>query len=237
VSPGREIAVETVEEFGRLGVVAFTTGRAAGSFGTSSEEPVSAVMGRWGGLRRALRPAASRLATSVQVHGARVAFHGPSWEGWLRADETDGHLTATPGTAMAVTIADCVPVFLAHQSGAVGILHSGWRGTAAGILGVALGTLEERGFSPADITIHLGPAICGDCYQVSPEVHQRLTGRSVPEPTNVDLRALLATQARARGASRVSTSTLCTRCDNGVLFSHRAGDDGRQLGIIVSPVP
>jgi polyphenol oxidase len=237
VTPGREIAVETVEGLSSLGVIAFTTGRSAGSFGTNSGEPVSDVMGRWGALRTSLRPAAGRLATSVQVHGASVTFHDSAWEGWLRADETDGHLTATPGTAMAVTVADCVPVFLAHQSGAVGILHAGWRGTAAGILGVALGMLEERGFSPAEVSVHLGPAICGDCYEVSPEVHHRLTGRHVPEPTNVDLRGLLAGQALARGASRISTSSLCTRCDNEVLFSHRAGDQGRQLGVIVLPVP
>jgi copper oxidase (laccase) domain-containing protein len=50
----------------------------------------------------------------------------------------------------------------------------------------------------------------------------------------VDLRALIADHARAAGVTRISVSALCTRCDNDRFFSHRAGDAGRQLGVIVA---
>jgi copper oxidase (laccase) domain-containing protein len=116
----------------------------------------------------------------------------------------------------------------------VALLHSGWRGTAAGILDRALDAFQARGRSLAELVVHMGPAICGRCYEVSPDVYARLTGRDAGAPATVDLRALLADRARSRGATQVSVSGYCTRCDNDRLFSHRAGDSGRQLGVIVT---
>ena len=82
--------------------------------------------------------------------------------------------------------------------------------------------------------MHLGPAICGKCYEVSPEVHEQLTGRNPGKPTPVDLRAILADQAMKCGVERITISPFCTRCDNDRFFSHRAKDHGRQLGVIVA---
>ena len=124
---------EVVESFGDLGVLAFTTGRHTGSFGTATDEPVREVMARWSALRQVIGGSEARLATATQVHGDRILEHDGGWRGWLRGPDADGHLAAARGTAMAVTVADCVPVFLAHASGAAAALHSGWRGTAAGI--------------------------------------------------------------------------------------------------------
>jgi len=127
--------VEIVEDLSSFGVHAFTTTRAVGSFSTGSDAPVRDVMGRWDALRAtAASHGVRRLATAWQVHGAHVLVHNPGWEGGLRGTQGDGHLVDARGTAMAVTIADCVPVFIAHPSGAVAILHSGWRGTAARIV-------------------------------------------------------------------------------------------------------
>jgi copper oxidase (laccase) domain-containing protein len=135
---------------------------------------------------------------------------------------------------MAVTVADCVPVFLAHPSGAVAALHSGWRGTVARITEKALVALAELGLRAGEVGLHCGPAICGACYEVSPDVYGRLTGRAVDRPTTVDLRAIIVEHARALGVRQTSISPLCTRCDNARFFSHRAGDAGRQLGVIVA---
>jgi YfiH family protein len=133
---------------------------------------------------------------------------------------------------MAVTVADCVPVFLAHPSGAAAALHSGWRGTAARITESAIRQLGTLGLKPADLKLHCGPAICGRCYEVSAEVFTKLTGRDPGRPAKVDLRALIADQARALGVHQISISPLCTKCNNDRFFSHRAGDQGRQLGVI-----
>jgi polyphenol oxidase len=225
---------EVVGDFEEFGITAFTTGRAAGSFGTQSDEPVIDVMARWGRLRQLVGGPASRLATAAQVHGTRIVRHGGDWRGWLRGEAADGHLCAERGTAMAVTVADCVPVFIGHPSGAAAVLHSGWRGTAARITGAALAQLAALGRPAGELRLHCGPAICGRCYEVSPDVFGRLTGRQVDRPTPVDLRAIIADHARTAGVRQISISPLCTRCDNDRFFSHRAGDPGRQLGVMVA---
>ena len=226
---------EIVESFAELGVVAFTTGRLVGSFGTQSDEPVREVMSRWSALRSYLGGSTVRLATAVQVHGRDVVRHAPGWQGWLRGDAADGHLSAERGTAMAVTIADCVPVFIAHPSGAAAVLHSGWRGTAARITEVAIREFDELGLRASELRLHCGPAICGRCYEVSADVYAELTGRDPGRLTPIDLRALIADHARALGVREISVSPLCTRCDNDRFYSHRAGDAGRQLGVALAP--
>jgi YfiH family protein len=133
---------------------------------------------------------------------------------------------------MAVTVADCVPVFLAHPSGAAASLHSGWRGTAARITEAAIAQFDALGLLASDLRLHCGPAICGRCYEVSAEVAAQLTGRDPGRPTTVDLRSIIADHARSAGVREISLSPLCTKCDNDRFFSHRAGDEGRQLGVV-----
>ena len=223
--------VPGLEEFG---IRAFTTTRATGSFGLQTDEPVGVVMGRWSALRRELRPSGRRFATASQVHGATVLEHRPGWEGWLRAEDADGHVAMERGTAIAVTIADCVPVFVAHPSGAIAILHSGWRGTAARIVERGIDALIAHGLRAADLRLHCGPAICGKCYEVSADVYAQLTGRNPGSPTTIDLRALIAEHAARKGLAHITTSSSCTRCNNDRFYSHRAGDAGRQLGVIIA---
>jgi purine-nucleoside/S-methyl-5'-thioadenosine phosphorylase / adenosine deaminase len=227
---------EAVPELAAFGIRAFTTTRKTGSFGLRTDEPVRDVMARWSLLRHELRSGGPRFATASQVHGATVLVHHPGWEGWLRADEADGHAAVDRGTALAVTVADCVPVFIAHPSGAVALLHSGWRGTAARIVERGIETLEHRGFPAAELRLHLGPAICGRCYEVSGDVYAQLTGSNPGRPKTIDLRGLIADHARAAGLVHITTSPSCTRCDNDRFYSHRAGDEGRQLGVMIADV-
>jgi len=226
---------EVVDDFARFGVHAFTTTRQFGSLSTSSVEPVREVLARWDTIQGTARERGiHRLATASQVHAARVIVHEPGWEGWLRGTNADGHVAARRGTALAVTIADCVPVFLAHPSGAVAALHSGWRGTAARIVEHGIDALVQRGCPASELYLHLGPAICGTCYEVSTDVVRELTGRGVSAPQTVDLRGIITDHALARGVRHISQSASCTRCDNNRFFSHRAGDAGRQVGVIMA---
>lgn len=225
--------LEPVPGFEALGVVAFTTTRARGSFALQSRESAADIFGRWSALANELRPLATRLATAHQVHGAGVVVHDGTWQGWLREPEGDAHVALRAGTALAVSVADCVPVFVAHPGGAVAIAHSGWRGTVTNVAVRTIERLAGAGLAPHDLVVHLGPAICGACYEVSPDVHARLTGRAVPRPTPVDLRAIIAEAVRGAGVSQVTVSPWCTRCHNDRFFSHRCGDEGRQLGVIV----
>lgn len=230
-----EVPREEVADFAALGVIAFTTTRGAGTFGTAGREPVGDVMGRWWSLVEALHELSPRLATSRQVHGNRVLVHRLTWDGWLRSHAADGHVAPDPGTALAVTVADCVPVFIAHPDGACALLHAGWRGTASRILEHGVDELVRAGLNVRDLRVHLGPSICGRCYEVGPDVYQQLTGQSASAATCVDLRAVLARQANEAGIAHISVSEYCTRCDNDRFFSHRAGDGGRMLAVIVAP--
>lgn len=226
--------VELAPGLAERGFLAFTTTRDFGSLGTGTGEPVREVMARWRRISEHLQAdAVPRLATAAQVHGAEVITHGKGWDGWLRCPAGDGHVCPSgAGTAAAVTVADCVPVFVAHPSGAMALLHSGWRGTEAHILDAGVRALEALGCAPRDLAVHLGPAICGRCYEVGPTVYARLTGKHVERPTPVDLRALIADQARTLGIQTISTSRWCTRCDNKRFFSHRMGDTGRQISLM-----
>lgn len=223
-----------VEEFAAIGVVAFTTTRAAGSFGLGSTEPVADVMHRWSALMDDCRAlGAPALATAGQVHGAELEEHKSGWRGWLRGKDRDGHITNAAGVALAVTVADCTPVFLAHRNGALGMLHAGWRGTAAGILEHGIAAMARLGAPAAELLVHLGPSICGSCYEVGPEVIEAIRGERVTDKMLLDVRGNLAERAERAGARNVTISRWCTRCDRDRLFSHRGGDSGRQLGVLL----
>lgn len=219
--------------FDNWGVRALVTTRAAGSFATASDEAVAVVLDRWDALQQHVAASGTdRFATVRQVHGAALVTHTPGWKGWLRGPAADGHVAPDHGTATAVTVADCVPVYVAHPSGATALLHSGWRGTEANILGHAVRALADAGHAAGDLRVLLGPAICGACYEVSPDVYARLTGRAVTAPMPVDLRAIIADQARALGIQDVHATSSCTRCDQHRFYSHRGGDPGRQLAVM-----
>jgi YfiH family protein len=225
---------EDIPEFQSIGVRAFTTTRHAGTFGLAGPDPVGEVMARWMDLQDELSSNARRVVIGRQVHGTRVLSHSGGWEGLLRTGEADGHLATEKGIALTVSIADCVPVFIAHESGAVAILHAGWRATAGRIVDSGLAALARHKIPPDELMVHLGPGICGRCFEVSADVRAQLTGQPANRAGNVDLRSLLAEQAQEAGVQKITVSPSCTRCDNDLFFSHRAGDSGRQLGVIVA---
>lgn len=208
-----------------------------GLFSGGRPEPV--VRANWAEL--ALATGASTVVHARQVHGAtlRVWREGSTTDVNgvpVLVDDCDGHATDEPGVLLAVTTADCVPVFLVDaERRAVALLHGGWRGVAEGILERGLGRLRSSfGTGPTDLHLHLGPAICGDCYEVGPEVFEALD-RPVPSsPAPIDVRGVLAERAVAAGVGpgRVSISRHCTLCTGSGLFSHRGGDAHRQVGYL-----
>ncbi len=225
----------------RTGVVAGTTGRDDGSFGLSGPDSVGDVVARWRefrGRRAALFPAVQR---SHQVHGTKVLWHEHVAPGWHEGEDADGHATAQRGLLMTVTVADCVPVFIADRRGrAAALVHAGWRGVAGGILAAGARLLELRaGVAAADLAVHCGVAICGKCYEVGEEVARAVLGAAAPAgKSRLDLRAALAGQAAGLGISDVSISPDCTSCDFGRYYSHRAshGDVARQIAWLGIPL-
>ncbi len=224
---------EVVEEFANLGVYAFTTTREAGTFSVAGVDPANEVTNHWSTLLTDISGNSRGVVFSPQVHGADVLSHTGGWDGTLRTHRAaDGHATLDRGIALAVTVADCVPVFIAHPSGAIAVLHSGWKGTVAKIIHEGIRTLGQAGLAPDELYVHLGPSICGRCYEVSADVRAQLTGEPTNRAGHVDLRALIAEDAKSAGVRQISVSQFCTRCDNDRFYSHRAGDTGRQLAVI-----
>jgi polyphenol oxidase len=225
-----------------LGVVAGITGRGPDpgrgfDLGLWGEAPVGEVMSRWRLLCRSF-PGFSAVVLGTQVHGAEVMSVGPS-QGWLQIDGIDGWVTTMPGVLLTVTVADCVPVYLAVAGQGVALLHAGWRGTAAGILGRGLERLlAETGSTPDDVVMHCGVGICGSCYEVGSEV---MSGCGVPGdgpgPWRLDLRQTLADQGTRLGVPRITRSSHCSAHDRPTFYSHRAsgGSDGRMVAYLGMP--
>jgi copper oxidase (laccase) domain-containing protein len=218
------------------GVVAGITGRGGEpgrgyDLGLWSDAPVGEVMRRWGVLRRSL-PEFPGVVLGSQIHGVEVLTAGPS-RGWVQVEGIDGWVTTSPGVLLAVTIADCIPVYLAVPGRGVALLHAGWRGTAGGILqrGVAR-LLDETGASGSDVVMHCGVGICGDCYEVGSEV-MRGCGKPAEGsgPWRLDLRARLVEQAADLGVRRATLSSWCSAHHGSEFFSHRAsqGAAGRMV--------
>jgi YfiH family protein len=224
----------------RYGVVAGITGRGGEEgrgfdLGLWTEAPVGEVMTRWRAFRRA-EPGMHATILGNQVHQTTVAWHRDGI-GWVQIEGVDGHATATPGLLLTVTVADCIPVYLVDpKRRTIGLLHSGWRGTAGGILRQGVETLAgATKSSPGDIVMHCGVGICGRCYEVGSEV---MAGCGLlaagPGPWHADLRAVLTEQARALGLREISTSQFCSAHDRRLFYSHRAsgGTDGRMVAYL-----
>lgn len=203
--------------------------------GLSGGQPVGPALELWRQLGRAL--GCRSIVHSRQVHRAEIARHRHAEPGLLVQDGFDGHNTAVEGLVLTVSVADCVPVSIVDPDTRVVVLvHAGWRGVAAGIVerGISMAADGAEG-DTARLHVHFGPAICGQCYEVGPEVHEQL-GLEVPARARpVDLRAIAAARAEQAGvrASTITVSSLCTRCAPGrPHFSHRAGEAGRQMAVL-----
>lgn len=230
------------------GVVAGITGvRETDGAGSSSDFGL-ATGGSARDVTRRYERLASRLgmssaAVARQVHGTRVAeVDAAPGPGALVIGEADALMTSAPGLLLAVTAADCVPVFLIDVRGrCVALLHAGWRGASTGILDSAVERIESRyAVAASDLALFLGPAICGQCYVVGADVLEAF-GKSGRDTAAVDLHFELAERAAVVGldSARVARSAWCTRCGPVRLHSHRGqgGGAGRMaafLGLLPS---
>jgi purine-nucleoside/S-methyl-5'-thioadenosine phosphorylase / adenosine deaminase len=157
-----------------------------------------------------------------QVHGTRV-WRVPD----ATAHEGDGLWTNEPGIALAVGVADCVPVFVWDvRSSRIALVHAGWRGTAAGIVGQAIGALCAAGSRTADLRLALGPCIGPCCYTVGADVASRFPRTAVAQRDGaiaLDLRHANRLQGEACGLSpdQLHTDPPCTGCNTETFYSHR----------------
>ncbi|MEZ3485846.1 MAG: peptidoglycan editing factor PgeF [Lachnospiraceae bacterium] len=172
-----------------------------------------------------------------QTHTTNVAVVEKQDRG-RRFMDTDGMVTDVPGICLVTFYADCVPLFFVdpvHR--AIGLSHSGWRGTVGKMGRVTLKLMEDRyGTKPSQVLAAIGPSICRDCYEVSADVIEKFRenfDRSLwpglfyekeDGKYQLDLwRANLAVLAEAGvPEERVAVTNLCTHCNPEILFSHRS---------------
>ncbi|WP_285655030.1 peptidoglycan editing factor PgeF [Actinomycetospora sp. NBRC 106375] len=166
-----------------------------------------------------------RVAWMHQVHGTDVAVVSSAGG---ETPTADAMVTDQPRLALAVVVADCVPVLLADPTaGVVAAAHAGRRGAADGVLDRTLAAMAELGAEPGHVEVLLGPAVCGECYEVPAamrdEVEAALPGSAATTRVGtpgLDLRAGLRQRLAELGVTRVDTDARCTFEDD-QLFSHR----------------
>jgi YfiH family protein len=194
-------------------------------------------------VARELDVPAGRLVWMTQVHGAGVAVvDGPQEQ---PVPATDALVTSTPGLVLCVLVADCVPVLLADaEAGVVAAVHAGREGFRLGVVPATLSAMASLGARARHVTALLGPAVCGECYEVPPEMQAAVTRtaaaaavRTRRGTTGLDLRAGIADVLRRAGIPDVVQDPRCTMEDP-LLFSHRRdGVTGRQAGLVWLAAP
>ena len=200
--------------------------------GHVGDDPDDVEANRWR-LAAELGVARDHLLFMDQVHGSDVVVVDGPWEG--APPPADGLVTRTAGLALAVLVADCVPVLLADPAaGVVGVAHAGRPGMAAG---VAVRLLEAvRDLGGRDVVGRIGPSVCARCYEV-PEAMREDVGRVAPLSRSVswrgtpaiDVAAGVLDQLASRGVA-VEQLPGCT-AERSDLYSYRRdGTTGRFAG-------
>ena len=186
-------------------------------------EPLAAVQAR---VLDAL--GVSGIAVGLQVNGAEIVVVGAPVTGYaVGVGEGDGVVTALPGVAMGVHVADCLPIAVGGAGG-VAMLHGGWRGLAAGIVATGVSALRDVGVRGA-LEAAIGPGVGGCCYETGDEGRAALSAYRASRGRLLDLKAVAAAQLREAGVSTVQDLALCTICaPPGLLYSHRR--DGPRTG-------
>ncbi len=159
-------------------------------------------------------------------------------------EDVDGLVTNIPGIVLSTFYADCVPLYFVDPvKKAIGLSHSGWRGTVNKMGKVTIEKMvEEYGSNPADMIAAIGPSICVDCYEVSMDVAEEflhafshadnLSRIVIPkneEKAMLDLwQANLAVLLEAgMKEEHIFLPDICTSCNKELLFSHRASNGRR----------
>ena len=157
--------------------------------------------------------------------------------------DIDGLITNVPGICLVTTYADCVPLyFLDPAKKVIALSHSGWRGTVGKIGKKTVELMHVKfGSDPADILAAVGPSVCQDCYEVSADVidrfkevfdrsawdelfYEKPDGKYQLDLWKANEKIFLEAGIRK---DHIAVTNVCTHCNSGILYSHRAMGDKR----------
>ncbi len=217
-----------------------------------SESRVAANYERIAGVRGCRREdmVAAHQTHTTNIRRVGAADRGKGIVAPRDYENVDGLMTDERGIVLVTFYADCVPLYFVDvENRAVGLAHSGWRGTAAG-MGACMVKAMEQAFKtkPEKLRVAIGPSICAECYEVGGDVARQFAegpgeqavkkGRQ-PGKYQLDLwqaNRLVLERAGVR-RENIAVPDICTCHNSGYLFSHRAsggrrGNMGAFLGLV-----
>lgn len=190
----------------------------------------------------------ARMVLSYQTHTVNVRKIMPedAGKGICKEREytdVDGLITNVPGITLVTFYADCVPLyFLDPVHKAIGLSHSGWRGTRNRMGQVTIDAMSrEYGTKPEDVIACIGPSICQDCFEVGEEVAEEfrqaferrywelLYDKKPDGKYQLDLwkaNEIILKEAGVR-PERIQVTDICTHCNPNHMFSHRTHGNDR----------
>ena len=171
-----------------------------------------------------------------QTHTTNVAIVKAGDRG-KRFQETDGMITNVRGITLVTFYADCVPLYFVDPvKKAIGMSHSGWRGTVGKIGKITVEKMtEEYGTDPKDVIAAIGPSICQKCYEVSEDVidefrknfreelwssiyYKKENGKYQLDLWKANEAVFLEAGIQS---GNIAVTNVCTHCNPDILFSHR----------------
>src|SRR5437868_5571615 len=157
------------------------------------------------------------LVTAQQIHGSQVAIINYPVNADQELAECDGLITNQKKVALGIHVADCCAVYIVDpKTPAIGLVHSGKKGTEAAIVSNAIQQMRKHfGSDPAELVVQLSPCIRPPHYEI-------------------DFAAQIIEQCRAVGVTKIHDSGVCTACDVSRYYSYRAekGKTGRMLALL-----
>ncbi len=217
----------------------------------------SAVLENYERVAQVLGCSVSDMVASDQTHTTNIrrVTKADGGKGILAPKDytdVDGLITGEPGLVLVTFYADCVPLYFVDvEKRAIGLAHSGWRGTVNGMGNAMVQAMgREFGSKPADIRAAIGPSICQACYEVSEDVAREFAEKFGEDEelcemlyTNYNYpRKQVVTLGKAEGKyqldlwlanalillkagippEQIAITDICTCHNSDYLFSHRA---------------
>ena len=168
-------------------------------------------------IRREIGMADWPLLTAEQIHGDKIAVVDRPPTSDKEFAGCDGFITNQREIALGIHVADCCAVYIVDPATpAIGLVHSGKKGTALGIAGKAIPQMKQTfGSNPAELIVQLSPCIRPPHYEI-------------------DFAADIVEQCRSQGVKQIHDNGICTACHLDIYYSYRAekGKTGRMLAVL-----
>ena len=205
------------------------------------------VMENYKRLAEALGVSLENFVFTDQTHTTNVlkVTEKDAGKGILRErdyQDVDGLITNVKGLVLSTFFADCVPLYFVdpvHE--AIGMSHSGWRGTVRRMGKATIEAMEQAfGTKPSDLICAIGPSICQDCYEVSEDVAEEFKSAFPGYEREILLEKgngkyqldfwkanEIVLEEAGVEKEHIAVTNLCTCCNPNLLFSHRASHGKR----------